>query len=113
MNDIRVSLGERSYDIHITSGDAVGVGPFARARCRGSLAFVVAAAHTRGHAGAVAGALAGAGFRVEQAVLPPGEGQKCLASAGVLYDRLVEARADRKTVVVPVGGGVAGDLAGF
>ncbi len=113
MTTLRVSLGERSYDIHITTADPGGVGPFARARCRGSLAFVVADDNTRRHADAVADALAADGFRIARAVLPPGEGQKCLASAGRLYDDLVEARADRKSVVVPVGGGVLGDLAGF
>jgi 3-dehydroquinate synthase len=61
----------------------------------------------------VAAALARAGFRVAEAVLPPGEERKCQAAAGGLYDRLVECGADRKTVVVAVGGGVVGDLAGF
>src|SRR5213592_735576 len=106
MNLIRVSLGERSYDIHITSGDVAALGPFARTRCRGSLAFVVADTSTHQHARSVAAALVGAGFRVSLAVLPPGEEQKCLNSAARLYDQLVEARADRKTVVVAVGGGV-------
>jgi 3-dehydroquinate synthase len=113
MNLIRVSLGQRSYDVHITSGDGPGVGPFARARCRGSLAFVVYDGNTRQHAEAVAGSLAASGFRIHQAALPAGEEQKCLYYAGRLYDHLVDARADRKTVVVPVGGGVVGDLAGF
>jgi 3-dehydroquinate synthase len=113
MNPIHVSLCERGYDVHIASGDVAGVGPFARVRCRGSLAFVVADANTRGHAQAVRTALAEAGFRTAGSVLPAGEEQKCLASAGRLYDDLVEAGADRKTVVVAVGGGVVGDLAGF
>jgi 3-dehydroquinate synthase len=113
MNVIRVSLGERSYDIHITSGDAAGVGPFARERCYGSLAFVVTDANTRRHGQAVAVALAAAGFRIAEAVLPAGEEQKCQAAAGRLYDDLVGIGADRKTVVVAVGGGVVGDLAGF
>jgi 3-dehydroquinate synthase len=113
MTTIRVSLGERSYDIAITSNDVPGIGPFARMRCRGGLAFVVGDANTLGHARAVAAALAGAGFRIVEAVLPAGEEQKCLASASRLYDLLVESGADRKTVVAAVGGGVVGDLAGF
>src|SRR5205807_8227224 len=47
------------------------------------------------------------------AVLPSGERQKCLSMASHLYDRLAEVGADRKTLVVAVGGGVIGDLAGF
>src|SRR6185437_15885908 len=38
---------------------------------------------------------------------------KSLASAAALYDELAEMRADRKSLVVAVGGGVMGDLAGF
>src|SRR5262249_47447226 len=53
------------------------------------------------------------GFGVTAAVLPAGEAQKSLAIASSLYDRLVDARADRKTLVVALGGGVIGDLAGF
>src|SRR5947209_18627179 len=113
MDTIRVNLGERSYDIEIGSGDGAGLGPFARSRVKGGLAFVVADANTRRHAEAVEAALAGAGFRTATVVVPAGEEQKCLASAGRLHDDLVEARAGRKTVVVPVGGGVVGDLAGF
>jgi 3-dehydroquinate synthase len=52
-------------------------------------------------------------LRTNLAVLPPGEGQKALATASGLYDRLVELNADRQTLVVAVGGGVIGDLAGF
>jgi 3-dehydroquinate synthase len=46
-------------------------------------------------------------------VLPSGEGQKALATASGLYNRLADLNADRKTLVVAVGGGVVGDLAGF
>src|SRR5262245_48053805 len=113
MTMIRAHLGERSYDIALVSGDLAGVGPFARARCRGALAFVVGDTNVTGHATAVGEALTTAGFTVRSAVLPPGEGQKCLASASRLYDELADARADRQTLVVVVGGGVVGDLAGF
>src|SRR4051812_38361678 len=113
MNNLRVNLGERSYDILTTSGDAAGLGPFARARCQGILAFVVADKNTTDHANAVGRALTASGFRVMSVVFPPGESQKSLASASLLYDRLADARADRRTLIVAVGGGVVGDLAGF
>src|SRR5690348_9524984 len=72
---IRVALGERSYDIHITSDDPAGLGPFARQRTKGSAAFVVSDENVQAHAEAVAAALEGAGFRVSRAALPPGEQQ--------------------------------------
>ena len=46
-------------------------------------------------------------------VVEPGEQTKSIESAAVLWDKLLELGADRKTVVVAVGGGVVGDLAGF
>jgi 3-dehydroquinate synthase len=113
MNSIRVELGERSYDIAVTSGDASGVGSFARQRGKGQLAFVVTDENVVEHAERAAGALRAVDFAVGVVVLPAGESQKALAIAAQLYDQLAEARADRKTLVVAVGGGVIGDLAGF
>ncbi len=113
MNTLRVNLGERSYDIAITSDEGDGAGPFARQRCRGSTAFVVSDENVHRSADAVTQSLNAAGFRVTTAILPPGESQKSLASASALYDRLADLQADRKTLVVAVGGGVIGDLAGF
>lgn len=42
-----------------------------------------------------------------------GEPQKTMAAAGQVVDALVAARADRRSVVVALGGGVIGDIAGF
>jgi shikimate kinase/3-dehydroquinate synthase len=46
-------------------------------------------------------------------VLPVGEGHKRLETVRTIYDRLLEAGADRSTIVVALGGGVIGDMAGF
>ena len=113
MTTMRVELGERSYDIHIVTEDGRGLGPFARERCRGTTAFVVSDEHVSQHADAAANALATAGFRAVVSVLPSGESQKALVMASHLYDGLAEIQADRNTLVVAVGGGVIGDLAGF
>jgi 3-dehydroquinate synthase len=110
---VRVNLGPRSYDIHVTSNDLAGVGPFARQRAKGSLALVVTDEHVTPHTANVAEALRASGFAPEVATLPAGESQKALAVAGRLYDRLIDLHADRRTLVVAVGGGVIGDLAGF
>jgi 3-dehydroquinate synthase len=110
---VHVDLAERSYLIQIVSNDLAGIGPFARQHTHGSLAFVVTDENAAPHARAAATALADAGFQVCSNTLPPGESQKSLAVASTLYDRLQEAQADRNTLVVAVGGGVVGDLAGF
>jgi 3-dehydroquinate synthase len=46
-------------------------------------------------------------------VIPDGERAKSLGTVARLYDGLVSRRADRSTVVLAVGGGVVGDVAGF
>jgi 3-dehydroquinate synthase len=113
MNTVRVNLGERSYDIVVTSDDLAGLGPFARQRSRGSLAVVIGDENVKDHAEDVTAALAGSRFRTSTILLPAGETQKALGVASWLYDRLADLLADRKTLIVAVGGGVVGDLAGF
>jgi 3-dehydroquinate synthase len=46
-------------------------------------------------------------------VLPPGEGQKTFDNAGRVLDWLLESKLPRDGVIVALGGGVIGDLAGF
>lgn len=46
-------------------------------------------------------------------VLPDGEEHKTLATVETIYTRLLEAGADRSTLIVALGGGVIGDMAGF
>ncbi len=113
MHTIRVHLSERSYDIHIVTNDIAGIGPFVRERSSSSLAFVITDENVKPHAETVAKALAAPGFRTLIHTLPPGEKQKSVASLSHLYDALAESKADRQTLVVAVGGGVIGDLAGF
>jgi 3-dehydroquinate synthase len=110
---VHVQLGNRSYDIAITSGEAAGLPSFVRQCAKGGLAFIVTDEHVVEHADRVALALGEAGFQPRVVSLPAGEAQKALNVASYLYDRLAEARADRKTLVIAVGGGVIGDLAGF
>jgi 3-dehydroquinate synthase len=108
-----VHLGERSYEIFVSVAALFRVGQFARARSKGNLAVIVTDENARSHAAPVQESLENAGFRTAVAVRPAGEAQKSLASAGELYDLLIEMSADRRTLIVAVGGGVIGDLAGF
>ncbi len=114
MLPVRVPLGDRAYTITSPAAEPGGVRAVARrASPRGSAALVAHDANTRAHALPVAAALAGAGFRAVLAEVPVGEGAKSLAELERLLDALAALPADRHTLVVPVGGGVVGDLAGF
>ncbi len=114
MHTVRVSLGPRSYDIVLNSSDPGGVNSFARSVApRSASALVVTDENVTPHARAVESQLAAGGLRTALSVLPPGEETKSLAFAATLYDQLADLPADRSTLVVAVGGGVVGDLAGF
>lgn len=114
MATVRVNLGPRTYDIDLAAGDSAGVGPFARQVARSATsALVVTDEHVEPHAATVGRSLLQTGVRVGYAVVPAGEVSKSLDMASQLYDQLADLPADRHTLVVAVGGGVIGDLAGF
>ena len=51
--------------------------------------------------------------RTESVVLPDGEAYKDWNSVSAILEKLASMGADRKSVVIALGGGVVGDLAGF
>jgi shikimate kinase/3-dehydroquinate synthase len=61
----------------------------------------------------VEGILRDAGFVVNSFVVPPGEETKSTDYAIKIYNFLVEHRAERDDIIVALGGGMVGDLAGF
>jgi shikimate kinase/3-dehydroquinate synthase len=65
------------------------------------------------HADDVSSILENSGLRVRRAIVPPGETSKSFAGAEGLYDQLLENRIERSDLVLALGGGVVGDLAGF
>jgi 3-dehydroquinate synthase len=119
--DVRVELGTRSYAIRVTTGGTPeGLADFLREALRASwagrssrTALVVTDENVAPQAAPVLEALAAAGLEATTSVLPPGEGTKSLDRAADLFDVLIRRKADRHTLVVALGGGVMGDLAGF
>ncbi len=109
---VSVRLGERSYAIRVGSG-LEGLAEFVRQCSRPSLVFVITDTNVSDHSQGVAEPLRRTGLNVQSFVLPPGESQKSLENASRLYDFLAEHQADRRSLIVAVGGGVIGDLAGF
>jgi len=61
----------------------------------------------------VEGSLKDTGFAVNSLVVPPGEETKSTDYAIKIYDFLVEHRAERDDILIALGGGMVGDLAGF
>ncbi len=114
MARVSVRLSERSYEIEISGGVLAQAGAIIASRMRVSHAVVITDRNVDNpYAQAVEASLRAAGARTDRLVVEAGEPSKSVASADSLWNALLAAGADRKTVVVAVGGGVVGDLAGF
>jgi 3-dehydroquinate synthase len=111
---LHVSLEDRSYDILLGENILDDLGP----RCAALLGKRRAVLVTDEHVAALylqraEESLVSAGLRVSSVVLPAGETTKSVQHLAALWEAAVEAKLDRKGVIIALGGGVIGDLAGF
>jgi len=111
---VNVALGARAYDIVIGRGLLASLGArMAALRPGAKAAIVTDATVARLHLAAASQALAAAGIAATPIVVPAGEESKSFASFERVCDALLSARIERGDLVVALGGGVVGDLAGF
>ena len=111
---VRVELGARSYEVRIDGGLIGRAGTEIAPLSPGPEVSIVteervAAAHLE----ALRAGLAAEGIASDALVLPPGEGTKSWEHLTRTCDWLLGRRVERSGVVVALGGGVVGDLAGF
>jgi 3-dehydroquinate synthase len=111
---LRVDLPGREYDIHIGEGLIGQAGELLRPHLRRPRVAVVTDAHVaERHWPAFREVLERDGIGAEALVLPPGEGTKDWANLARTVEWLLERKVERRDLVVALGGGVIGDLAGF
>ncbi|MEB2343685.1 MAG: 3-dehydroquinate synthase [Deltaproteobacteria bacterium] len=111
---VRVELGARSYEIHLGFETLDQAGPAIAACTKARRAAIVTVPEVgRRYAPRLERSLREAGLRVRRLLVPDGERAKSFTWAQRLYGALLDFEADRGTVVVALGGGVVGDLAGF
>jgi shikimate kinase / 3-dehydroquinate synthase len=106
---ILVALGKDSYRALVTTG--LGPLPGLVSRTGASSIVLVTDENAAPHAARAREELGG-GSMVE-VILAPGEAHKKLSSVERIWDAALAARIDRQALVLAVGGGVVGDLAGF
>jgi 3-dehydroquinate synthase len=111
MESLRVALGSRSYPIHIGAGLISLAELYAPHLAGGSAAIVTNDVVAPLYLSTVKKALRGA--RVTEIVVADGEQSKGWESLNQIFDALLKARCGRDTLVIALGGGVIGDLAGF
>ncbi|MBX6424471.1 MAG: 3-dehydroquinate synthase [Variibacter sp.] len=111
---VPVDLAGRSYDIAIGRGLLQELGPRLRDLRPGAAAAVITDAQVaRHHLAAAVASLEAAGIRHVGITVPAGEGSKSFARFEQACDAVLAARIGRSDVIVALGGGVIGDLAGF
>jgi 3-dehydroquinate synthase len=115
MPSVEVLLAERSYSIFIGTKTLFGMAArLGESISNWSHAIVVVDANIASTIGKeVADQLSARSKRVTMVEVPSGEGHKSIEQLVRLWGLFLSGRADRKSVVVSVGGGVIGDLAGF
>ena len=114
MQSIRVSLGQRTYPIHIGIPTATELAIAIRTSCPEASQFIlVADQRVVSLAQKIRESVAIQPSDAALIEVPSGESSKSVAQIEKLWQMMAVLRADRKAVVVAVGGGVVGDLAGF
>ena len=114
MKTIRVNLSADSYDIHIDKGLLVKIGDIlVKEKAPGKTLLI-----TDKNIEKIYGNIVSEGFRKNKfdvgiVSLKPGEEQKTLETASALYDACFDHKLDRNSLIVALGGGVVGHIAGF
>jgi 3-dehydroquinate synthase len=111
---LKLDLGERSYDILIGPGLIEDAGQAILPLLESKRVFIVSDANVAPlYLQPLASSLAKAGISTFSHVLPSGEGTKNFAHLESLLETLLDAKVERTTTLIALGGGVVGDLTGF
>ena len=111
---VEVALGERAYDIVIGRDVLPSLGARIQALRPGVRTAIITDRTVASHwLAATEASLAEAGIATSHFIVEDGEGSKSYAGLEKVSEALVKARIERNDLVIALGGGVVGDLAGF
>jgi 3-dehydroquinate synthase len=111
---VEVALGDRAYDIVIGRDVLQSLGDrVARLRPGVRVAIVTDRNVARHWLDETEASLAGAGVSASRIIVEEGEGSKSYACLEQVSEALIAAKIERNDLVIALGGGVVGDLAGF
>jgi 3-dehydroquinate synthase len=111
---VSVALAGRGYDILVGAGLLTQAGALMRPLMRGDQAVVVTDRTVAAlHLAPLERSLGDAGIAHHAIVLPPGEETKDFPHFARLAEDILALGIERGTVLVALGGGVVGDIAGF
>jgi len=111
---VEVALGERAYDIVIGRGVLGGLGARVAALRPGARAAVVTDEYVATHwLRKTEASLLDAGIATSRIIVDEGEVSKSYEGLEFVCEELIAAKIERNDLIIALGGGVVGDLAGF
>lgn len=111
---LTLDLGPNSYPIHIENGILAKTGELVSEVFSGKKIMIVSDDNVFPLYGEIiTKALSDSGFECHSFVLPHGEPTKSFQSLPKIYEALINAKLTRSDLLIALGGGVIGDLAGF
>ena len=111
---LRVELGDNSYPLVVGTGLLNSVGELLIPHTKSNKVLIVSDAFVKTrYMPVVLKSLKDAGLDVSTIEVPIGEESKSLVQFSRIQDSLVEHQLDRGSMLIALGGGVIGDLAGF
>ena len=114
LHTVHVALADRSYPIHIGRDLCSSLPGWLQSQCGHSRhAVMVYDQNVEPIADRYGAELKQAAYRLTRLAVPSGEAAKSIAEATRLWDAMLDDHTDRGSLVIAVGGGVVGDLAGF
>ena len=113
MQTLQVSLGSRSYPIHIGQGLIESSNLIIPHLKRKQVAIVSNTTVAPLYLAQLTKPLQAVGIEVISIILPDGEAYKNTETLNLIYDALLQNRCERSTTLIALGGGVIGDLTGY
>lgn len=111
---VTVPLGARSYEIEIGPGLLAQAGRSIQSLAPGAKCAIVTDRRVAPlHLANLKAGLDRAGIQAAEIIMPEGEASKSFAQLDILCNALLDQELERGDIVVALGGGVMGDLAGF
>ena len=114
MQRLNINLGKRSYDILLGSGLLGKLGECLSQIVKPSrIVLITHPSLFKIYGDKVLSGFKDQGWTADLIEVEEGETSKTLGQAEKIFDRLLDLKCDRKSVLIALGGGVIGDLVGF
>lgn len=112
--ELKVNLGENSYPIIIEKGSIKNIGKHLKDKFKGKKVSIISDNIVYGIYGdSIKKGLEADGYTAKAIVIPAGEKSKSFSILPSIYNELLEFKLTRTDIILALGGGVVGDLAGF